>query len=207
MATQKDILKDKAALHNFLAQSVKKSMGKFLSEAGEVPDAAPTPSPIPAPAPPPTNKVSVGKVANGQAGQADTPGAGDLQKGQITFEMVVDKLNSIRSGRSFKDENISAQMQKYFDDLNDNEKLALYAFLKGISQIVTGEIPAQQAAGPNTTHPELEVKSTDDGDVEGAGKVKKIKPNIVKRQVTTPSAPSKENTAPPAASPIVPKTR
>jgi hypothetical protein len=116
-----------------------------------------------------------------------------------TIEMIVEKLNSIRSGRSFKDQNILAQMSTYFDDLNDNEKLALYAFLKGISQIVTGEISGEQAMDPQKTHPELEVTS------KAEKQVHSIKPNIIKKP-KAPSAPqSQENTT--APTPIVPKTR
>lgn len=159
------------------------------------PDGATQATPPPPPAPPST--MSVSKVASGEAGSSANPE--DLQKGNITIEMIVEKLNSIRSGRSFKDQNILAQMSTYFDDLNDNEKLALYAFLKGISQIVTGEISGEQAMDPQKTHPELEVTS------KAEKQVHSIKPNIIKKP-KAPSAPqSQENTAAPA--PIVPKTR
>lgn len=165
------------------------------------PDGAPQATPPPPPAPPqqssPPSTMSVSKVASGEAGSSANPE--DLQKGNITIEMIVEKLNSIRSGRSFKDQNILAQMSTYFDDLNDNEKLALYAFLKGISQIVTGEISGEQAMDPQKTHPELEVTS------KAEKQVHSIKPNIIKKP-KAPSAPqSQENTAAPA--PIVPKTR
>jgi hypothetical protein len=165
------------------------------------PDGAPQATPPPPPAPPQQSSapstMSVSKVASGEAGSSANPE--DLQKGNITIEMIVEKLNSIRSGRSFKDQNILAQMSTYFDDLNDNEKLALYAFLKGISQIVTGEISGEQAMDPQKTHPELEVTS------KAEKQVHSIKPNIIKKP-KAPSAPqSQENTT--APTPIVPKTR
>lgn len=200
------VIKDKEELHRIISDAIRPSIGKALREAGAVPPpTAPAAAP-PAPAPPAqaTNQVSVSKVAAGQPGQKDM-GNSDLQKGQITLDMVVEKLNSIRSGRSFKDENIAGQMQQYFNDLNDNEKLAFYAFLKGVAQIVTGEIPAQQAADPNKTKPELEVVSNKDGDVEGGGKVRHIKPNIIKRPTAPASSMGRENTTPPA--PIVAKQR
>lgn len=165
------------------------------------PDSAPQATPPLPPTPPqqssPPSTMSVSKVASGEAGSSANPE--DLQKGNITIEMIVEKLNSIRSGRSFKDQNILAQMSTYFDDLNDNEKLALYAFLKGISQIVTGEISGEQAMDPQKTHPELEVTS------KAEKQVHSIKPNIIKKP-KAPSAPqSQENTT--APTPIVPKTR
>lgn len=165
------------------------------------PDGAPQATPPPPSAPPQQSSapstMSVSKVASGEAGSSANPE--DLQKGNITIEMIVEKLNSIRSGRSFKDQNILAQMSTYFDDLNDNEKLALYAFLKGISQIVTGEISGEQAMDPQKAHPELEVTS------KAEKQVHSIKPNIIKKP-KAPSAPqSQENTT--APTPIVPKTR
>lgn len=168
-----------------------------LKEAAEQPATTPPP---PAQQTQEPSTVSVSKVANGQAGVSDD--VDELQKGNVTIEMIVEKLNSIRSGRSFKDQNIMSQMSTYFNDLNDNEKLALYAFLKGISQIVTGEVSGEQAVDPQKTHPELEVTAKNDQ------KVHKIKPNIIKKKSSAPAQPTAkpaENTASPA--PIVPKSR
>ena len=67
----------------------------------------------------------------------------DKLKKKVEVDDVIEKLNSIRSGKSFKDEKILASLTKYFDELEDSEKFALAAFLKGISQIVTGEIEGQ----------------------------------------------------------------
>lgn len=199
-----NIIRDKKELHRLISDSIRPTFRKMLGEVGEVPSATPTPAPVATPPQQATNQVSVSKVAAGQPGQKDMS-QGDLQKGQITLEMVVEKLNSIRSGRSFKDENIAGQMQQYFNDLNDNEKLAFYAFLKGVAQIVTGEIPAQQAAEPNKTQPELEVVTNSDGNVEGGGNVRHIKPNVIRKATPKPVPVGRENTA--APTPIVPKQR
>lgn len=177
-----------------VSKNVQLRLFREMAPSATPPASPPTPTPQQS-SPPST--MSVSKVASGEAGSSANPE--ELQKGNITIEMIVEKLNSIRSGRSFKDQNILAQMSTYFDDLNDNEKLALYAFLKGISQIVTGEISGEQAMDPQKTHPELEVTS------KGEKQVHSIKPNIIKKP-KGPSAPAgQENTAAPA--PIVPKTR
>lgn len=198
----KNIINDKRALDSLISKSISPTLKHVLDEAPIAPvqQAAPAPTAPPPPQPPPgdgVNQVSVSKVATGAAGTTD---AQELQKGSITIEMVVEKLNSIRSGRSFKDENILGQMSTYFQDLNDNEKLALYAFLKGIAQIVTGELQnTQQATNPQA----VEMEVTDRGD--GMKDVRHVKPNIIKKTTPSAPAPSRENTS--APSPIVPKQR
>lgn len=198
----KDIIKDKAGLKRLVSKSINETLKTLLPEEATAPQvpAGPAPAPVAPASQQGTNQVSVSKVAAGTPGQTD-PATGDLQKGQVTLEMVVEKLNSIRSGRSFKDENIAMQMQKYFNDLNDNEKLALYAFAKGIAQIVTGEIAGQQAVDPSKTQPKIEM--TDQGSMQ---QVRHVKPNVIRR---TPAAPAAgtgpENTA--APTPIVAKQR
>jgi len=102
-----------------------------------------------------------------------------MKKGEITADDIVDRLNSIRSGKSFKDEAIAAKLSEYVDSLNKAEKVALLAFLKGISQIVTGEVTAQQAVDPSSNPANVKMEK---GDEE---KKKSIKPVVVK-------APSKE---------------
>lgn len=203
----KDIIKDISSLKRIIKKSVTEATNQLLPEEATSPAAPP-----PAPAAPPQQQqpaqgaapaasggaqVSPGKVAAGQAGVTD-PGA-DLQKGTITLDMVVEKLNSIRSGRSLKDENISQQMQAYFNDLNDNERLALYAFLKGIAQIITGEIQGQQAPTPQQATPAVEMVDS------GGGDIRHVKPNVIRKGPAPARAPSPENTAAPL--PIVAKQR
>jgi hypothetical protein len=50
----------------------------------------------------------------------------------VTIDSVITKLNTIRSGRSFKDSDLYNEMQHYFESLDDPERLALYAFLTGL---------------------------------------------------------------------------
>jgi hypothetical protein len=97
-----------------------------------------------------------------------------LKKGDVTVDDVIDKLNSIRSGKSFKEEKITAALSKYIDDLGVAERTALLAFLKGISQIVTGEISPETAIDPGDKHVDIEMKKT-----TGPQKVS-VKPNVIK---------------------------
>lgn len=119
----------------------------------------------------------------------------DIQQmatGKVSIDTVIDKLNFIRSGRSFKDEKVRNGLSKYLDALDDAEKTALLTFLKGISQIVTAEIPPEQAIEPadNPAQVSMDKKAKD--------KIT-IKPTVLK----SGGAPSKEDTTGPA--PIKPK--
>ena len=188
------LIKTKQDAKNFVNGIAQRVMNRIVTEA-DAQQPPPDVAPAAPPAAPPAqgaNDVSISKVASGEEGQVDQEG-NELQKGSITLDMVVDKLNSIRSGKSFKDDAIASQMGTYFDDLNDNEKLALYAFLKGISQIVTGEIQGQNAQEPE----DAGQKVVDNG--QGPqGRVKHVRPNIVKKtQPSQPAAPSTENTSAP----------
>lgn len=84
----------------------------------------------------------------------------------ITFYMLRDKLNVIRSGKSLKDADVKGDLQEYVDRLDDVEKEALYIFLDSIGKIMLDEIDgadAEEPSGPiEMTHSE-ESKS-DSGD-------------------------------------------
>ena len=125
-----------------------------------------------------------------------------MENGEVEVKDIVDKLNSIRGGKSFKDEEVAKALDEYFSSLSDAEKTALMAFLKGIAQIVTGEISGDQATDPGKN-----------GDVKmekgHEKKVKHVKPNVIKgggnggNGKSTKS--SEEDTTAPA--PITPKRR
>lgn len=72
----------------------------------------------------------------------------DTEGSDIKLDDIVDKLNTIRSGKSFKDSAVQSHFQEYFDSLKEPERAALLAFLKGIAQIVTGDVAAPEAEDP-----------------------------------------------------------
>ena len=123
-----------------------------------------------------------------------------LKKGDVNVDDVVDKLNAIRSGRSFKDENVKSNMDQYIQSLSKAERTALLAFLKGISQIVTGEVEAQKAIDPSSKPADIEMKK------DASVQKKSIKPNVIKSQMpVTSKKPSAEDTSGPV--PISPKKK
>jgi len=54
----------------------------------------------------------------------------------VDLPAIIDLIGSIRSGRSLKDRDVLKDFKIYFKRLNGNERLALYAFLTGISKIM-----------------------------------------------------------------------
>jgi hypothetical protein len=128
----------------------------------------------------------------------DTPDkdSESLKKGDIKAEDIIDKLNSIRSGKSFKDEAVSSGMKKYISALDKAERVALLAFLKAIAQLVTGEIEVDDVDDPSDPPAGISMKKTT------TDKTVKIKPTIIKPDSSGKKS-SEEDTSGPA--PIKPK--
>ena len=57
---------------------------------------------------------------------------------EIDTEKIIDKLNTIRSGKSLKDPETQKSLKAYFQNLNGAERIALYAFLTGLDKVVGG---------------------------------------------------------------------
>lgn len=120
-----------------------------------------------------------------------------MKQGDIEPDDVIEKLNSIRSDKSFKDSAVSGAMDEYVGSLSKAEKTALFTFLKGIAQIVTGEVPAQQAVEPEDNPADVKMEKGT------STKTKQIKPNVIKASVPkAKSKPGVEDTSGPA--PITP---
>lgn len=107
-----------------------------------------------------------------------------LSGGAVTVDDVINKLNTIRSGKSFKDESIKGSMTQYVDSLSKAEKTALLAFLKGIAQLVTGEIPANNATEPSDNPADVSMKKKGD---QNSQTTKHIEPNVIKTKMSKPS--------------------
>jgi len=142
-------------------------------------------------------------VASGEKKSASKPAGPEmekLKKAEISADDIIEKLNTIRSGKSFKDESISSKLTQYIEDLSSNEKVALLAFLKGISQVVSGEIEPEAAVEPDAHPADIEMKKT-------SGPQKKtIKPTVIKtpEKEEKKSKPVEDTTGP---VPITPKKK
>jgi hypothetical protein len=121
-----------------------------------------------------------------------------MKEGDVDSDDIIDKLNTIRSGKSFKDDKVSSNMEKYVNDLDEPEKVALLAFLKAIAQIVTAEIPAQDAMDPSKSPASVQMKKS------SSKKAIVINPTVVtSKEKTSEKKPASEDTSGPA--PIQPK--
>jgi len=122
-----------------------------------------------------------------------------LKKGEIKPKDIVDKLNTIRSGKSFKDSAVSGKLDEYVESLSKAEKVALLAFLKGLAQIVTGEVDPSVATDPADPDPNVKMQKGE------KTQSKSIKPNVIKapEKEKTEKKPSSEDTSGPV--PIKPK--
>jgi len=62
----------------------------------------------------------------------------------ITAKSIKNVIDSIRSGKSLKDKETMGALKEYFQKLNGPERIALFAFLKGLDKI----LGKQSAEGP-----------------------------------------------------------
>ena len=106
----------------------------------------------------------------------DKEEAEKLKKADVTVDDVVEKLNAIRSGKSYKDEEILNKLSEYVDSLKDPEKTALLAFLKALSQIVTGEVASEDVVKPSDKPVDVKME-------KGKEQQKRtIKPIVIQKQ-------------------------
>lgn len=146
------------------------------------------------------------QAANPAAGKpAQTPeplGKETAGSSEVTVDTVEQQLNTIRAGKSLKDTLVKQELARYFDGLDASEQEALHAYLKGLAQIVSGQVDAGQAEEPSNHGVETKVSGK---------KTRQIKPNVVKKASLAPkpstAAVPVEDTTAPTAGPIVPKKR
>ncbi|MBP04512.1 MAG: hypothetical protein CMA72_06990 [Euryarchaeota archaeon] len=66
-----------------------------------------------------------------------------------SYARVIDKLNLMRSGKSVKDKEVSAQVKKYFNSLSGPERTALFAYLDALTEIMSGGEDASKVEDPS----------------------------------------------------------
>lgn len=80
---------------------------------------------------------------------------------KVKAEDIVDLFNTMRSGKSFKDEEIRKNFQQYFDALSGAERVALFSFSEAMADIIAGENSPKDIADepqPDTYGVELSTK-------------------------------------------------
>lgn len=84
----------------------------------------------------------------GPAGSAPTPT--DPETGEpIDLDAIIERLNIIRSGKSFSDPEVYGKLTTMFKSMPEPERITLHTQLKGIGAIVQSQaVPASPEAGP-----------------------------------------------------------
>lgn len=138
----------------------------------------------------------------------------ELKTGEVTVDSIIAKLNAIRSGKSFREDAVKHSMEEYVQSLQTAERTALLAFLKGIAQIVTGEVAGQQAVDPADPDPSVKMQKNGvgggaEGEKPSGGEKRTIKPNVITHSGggAKQKKPSAEDTSAPAPVPITPKRK
>jgi len=110
---------------------------------------------------------------------------------QVTVEDFVDQLNRFRSGQSLKRKDVHQQLSDYWENLTNPEKKAVFAYVQGISQIVTSDVPGADAPDPSSykirtgdvelkiSAKEKRIKSRPDQDAVSKGKSDELIPIVV----------------------------
>ena len=101
--------------------------------------------------------------------------AGEEVTKKVKAGDIVDLLNTMRSGKTLKDEQVRKNFQAYFDALSGSERVALFSFTQAIADIIAGENTEEDIK--NQPQPEdlgVEI-SKDDAPEPSTKKAKKAK--------------------------------
>lgn len=108
----------------------------FLRTLREQDEAAPAPAAPAAPAEP------------APAATAPPAAPATAPEKPITVDDIIERLNTIRSGRSTKDADVKRELEEYINQFDEDEKTALLAFLEGLGQILTSGVDSADATDP-----------------------------------------------------------
>lgn len=131
----------------FLENLLQEAIVNILAEqdaapAPEAPAPAPSAAAEPAPAPP------ASALPPTPPAEAGTP----EKKEELTVDDMIERLNVIRGGRSFKDNDVYAKLVLFFGKLTEEQKAALQSQLIDIGQAVIN-VPEEQSATPAASAP------------------------------------------------------
>ena len=79
----------------------------------------------------------------------------------IQYTQIEKQVNNLRAGKSLKDDEISGQLEKYFDSLGKGERQALFSYLASVGAILTGGTSGEEATRPSQIGITIEPEKTD----------------------------------------------
>ena len=90
---------------------------------------------------------------------------------EITLTRIIQKVDSIRAGKSLKNADIKKELNDYYTRLNGNERIALYAFLTGLDKIMGGDTAGEKLPTPKVSPYKIKMrkKSAEEKDSKAAG--------------------------------------
>jgi len=91
--------------------------------------------------------------------EAVVPSAEDIANADV--EHIVNMLNMLRSGKSTKDKEVQKDLADYFEGLDAGEKQALYIMMSGLTQIMTADVPGDEAPDPTSVGIKIQAKKKD----------------------------------------------
>lgn len=82
----------------------------------------------------------------------------------VSFDAIKKQINNLRAGKSLKDEDVSTQLEDYFDKLGTPEERSLYVFLSSIAAILTGGTLGSEAPRPESMGVDVSLKKKKEKD-------------------------------------------
>ena len=96
----------------------------------------------------------------------------------VSFDSVIDRINTLRAGRSTKDKEIKRSLEDYYNKLDENERVVLKIFLEELSEILGGEIDGASAKEPSDPPDKFKITSAEeDADAEAEADAEKTAPS------------------------------
>lgn len=78
----------------------------------------------------------------------------------ITLDHILERLNTIRSGKSFQDPEVYGKLTTLFKSMSSDDKLKLNQQLRNIGAVVQNQIPVEMAPETSTPAPSPAPPST-----------------------------------------------
>jgi len=97
--------------------------------------------------------ISKDNEKEGEVDEAEKDDGAKVKKSalpEIDMSAISDLVDTIRAGKSLKDKKTRADLKAYYQRLNEDERLALYAFLSGLAEVMTDP---EGDAGQDAAHP------------------------------------------------------
>jgi len=88
--------------------------------------------------------------------EAVVPSEDDIASASV--EQIVNMLNMVRSGKSTKDKAVQKDLGDYFEGLDAGERQALFIMMSGLTQILTADVPGDEAPDPTSVGIKIQAK-------------------------------------------------